>query len=102
MISLRLFLRRAHRLRSLSPTAPRLAPVTRAALWILLSGISPQLLGSFLDGELRQIPGVKRAHNYVLDGAGAVLASTNPARPIGYRFSQSAQVTTRGKYWYCS
>ena len=42
--------------------------------------------GRLAPGELTQIPGVKGAHNYVLDGNGVVIASTNPARPAGYRF----------------
>ncbi len=57
----------------------------------LLSGFDPHTLGPFLQGELREIPGVKGAHNYVLDGADVVLSSTNPARPAGYVFHTPAQ-----------
>ncbi len=59
---------------------------------ILLTGVLPATLGPFLTGELQKIPGVKGAHNYVIDGHDTVLASTNPARPIGYRFTAPAQV----------
>ncbi len=65
---------------------------TRYGPRILLSGISPVLLGAFLGSDLREIPGVKGAHNYVLDSNDAVLASTNPATPAGYRFVKPAQV----------
>jgi signal transduction histidine kinase len=65
---------------------------TRYGPRILLSGASPLAIGSFLAGELRQIPGVSGAHNYVIDGNDTVLASTNPATPAGYRFSAPAQV----------
>jgi signal transduction histidine kinase/DNA-binding response OmpR family regulator len=59
---------------------------------ILLSGIPSPALSSFLGGELQRIPGVKGARSYVLDSNRTVLASTNPARPVGYRFDQPAQV----------
>ncbi len=64
---------------------------TRYGRRILVSGVSPILLGSFLASDLHRIPGVKGAHNYILDGDNAVLASTNPAAPVGYRFNQPAQ-----------
>ena len=70
---------------------------TRYGRRILLSGISPVTLGTFLAGELRRIPGVKGAHNYVLDGVNAVLGSNNPARPIGYRFARRSAVTALGR-----
>jgi signal transduction histidine kinase len=57
---------------------------------ILLTGFGPQALGTFLTSDLRKIPGVKGAHNYLVDGNDAVLASTNPARPIGYVFTGTA------------
>jgi signal transduction histidine kinase/CheY-like chemotaxis protein/HPt (histidine-containing phosphotransfer) domain-containing protein len=59
---------------------------------ILLTGFRPSTLGPLLTGELRKIPGVRGAFNYLIDGNDTVLASNNPARPIGYRFSQPAQV----------
>jgi signal transduction histidine kinase len=60
---------------------------------ILLTGFSPTALGGFLDTDLQKIPGVAGAHNYVLDGNNVVLASTNPARPVGYAFNSEAQRT---------
>jgi signal transduction histidine kinase len=58
---------------------------------ILLTGFGPQTLGSFITSDLRKIPGVPGAHNYLIDGNLTVLASTNPARPVGYVFRQPAQ-----------
>jgi signal transduction histidine kinase/DNA-binding response OmpR family regulator len=69
---------------------------TRYGWRVLLSGISPLILSAFLDGELRRIPGVKGAHNYILDGNQTVLASNNPAMPAGYRFSQPGQIQALG------
>jgi diguanylate cyclase (GGDEF)-like protein len=73
----------------------------------LLTGISPRALNEFLVAELRRIPGVKGAHNYVIDGTNTILASTNPARPAGYRVSTPGAVTAlrspsgdRGGYFY--
>jgi signal transduction histidine kinase/CheY-like chemotaxis protein len=50
---------------------------------VLLTGFEPSELGGFLTRDLREIPGVSGAENYVLDGNGRVLASTDPARPVG-------------------
>jgi signal transduction histidine kinase len=55
--------------------------------------LTPTTLGPFLLGELRQIPGVKGAHNFVLDDNGEVLASTSPLRPTGYRFHTPTQLS---------
>lgn len=70
-----------------------LALPTPAGTRYLLTGFSTEALGPFLSGELRQIPGVKGANSYVLDANGVVLASTNPARPSGYVFHTSAQLS---------
>jgi signal transduction histidine kinase len=59
---------------------------------ILLTGFAPSALASFITYDLREIPGVKGAHNYLIDGNLAVLASTNPARPVGYVFRMPQQV----------
>ena len=64
---------------------------TRYGSRVLLTGFDPRALNGFLTGELRRIPGVRGAHNYILDGNDVVVASTNPARPPGYRFSTPAQ-----------
>jgi diguanylate cyclase (GGDEF)-like protein len=58
----------------------------------LLTGTSPLALSGFLVGELRRIPGVRGAHNYVIDGHDTILASTNRARPAGYRVSTPGAV----------
>jgi signal transduction histidine kinase len=60
---------------------------TRFGPRILLTGFPVSGLAAFLSGDLARIPGVKGAHNYVLDGRNRVLASNNPARPAGYAFS---------------
>jgi hypothetical protein len=57
----------------------------------LLSGILPDALGPFLLGELRQIPGVTGSYNSVVDGNGVFIASTNRARPAGYKLHTVAQ-----------
>jgi diguanylate cyclase (GGDEF)-like protein len=64
---------------------------TRYGLRVLLTGFEPRALSGFLTGELRRIPGVRGAHNYILDGDDVVVASTNPARPPGYRFAAPAE-----------
>jgi signal transduction histidine kinase len=74
---------------------------------ILLTGFGPQALGGFITTDLRKIPGVTGAHNYLVDGNDTVLASTNPARPVGYVFRLPAQRaalahtsgTTNGHYY---
>jgi signal transduction histidine kinase len=58
---------------------------------VLLSGTAPLAIGTFLKSDLLKIPGVKGAHNYVLDGNDAVLASNNPAYPTGSRLSKPGQ-----------
>ncbi len=63
---------------------------TRYGPRILLTGFGPQALGGFLTADLNKIPGVKGAHNYLIDGNDTVLASTNPARPVGYAFTGTA------------
>jgi signal transduction histidine kinase len=63
---------------------------TRFGRRILLTGFAPAALGGFITADLRKIPGVRGSHNYLVDGNDTVLASTNPARPIGYRFRGSA------------
>ena len=50
---------------------------------ILLTGFTPDALSTFIAGELKQIPGVKGAHNYLVDGNDTVLATTNPAAAVG-------------------
>jgi signal transduction histidine kinase/DNA-binding response OmpR family regulator/HPt (histidine-containing phosphotransfer) domain-containing protein len=59
---------------------------------ILLTGFSPSALGPLLSGELRKIPGVTGAYNYLIDSNKTVLASNNPARPAGYRFTKPGQL----------
>jgi signal transduction histidine kinase len=54
---------------------------------ILLTGSRVGALSQFLGGELARIPGVKGAHNYILDGRNRVLASNNPATPAGSAFT---------------
>jgi signal transduction histidine kinase/ActR/RegA family two-component response regulator len=58
----------------------------------LVTGFPPSVLATFFAGELTKIPGVKGAHNYLIDGNNTVIGSTNPARPVGYVFRKAAQV----------
>jgi signal transduction histidine kinase len=53
---------------------------------ILVSGFHPALLNGFLQADLRKVPGVHGAANYVIDGAGNVLATTAPKSVPGGRF----------------
>ena len=59
---------------------------------ILLTGFRPSALGTFIDGELRKIPGVAGAHSYLIDGHRAVIGSTDPAIPVGHVFDTPAQI----------
>ncbi len=51
---------------------------------VLVTGFTPGALSSFIAGELKQIPGVKGAHNYLIDGNDVVLASNNSAAKVGH------------------
>jgi len=62
----------------------------------LLTAFAPRALGFFITSDLRKIPGVTGAHNYLIDGHDTVLASTNPAIPAGYVFRQPGQVRALG------
>ena len=70
---------------------------TRYGKRTLLTGFAPTELGFFLRSDLLKIPGVKGAHNYLIDGGDTVLASTNPAKPTGYVFRQPGQVKALGQ-----
>ena len=59
---------------------------TRYGTRTLVSGSDPRELSVLFTADLHKIPGVKGAHNYLIDGAYQVLASTNPAKPAGYVF----------------
>ena len=65
---------------------------TAAGKRILVTGFAPSALGAFIGGELRKIPGVKGARNYLVDGRRHVLTSTDPARKAGHVFSDPAEV----------
>jgi len=51
---------------------------------VLLTGITPAALALFIDNDLREIPGVRGSANYLVDGHGVVLGSTNPRLPAGH------------------
>ncbi|HVA73833.1 MAG TPA: ATP-binding protein [Acidimicrobiales bacterium] len=50
----------------------------------LVTGFAPSALSTFVNSELKNIPGVRGSFNYLLDGNGVVLASTNPASKVGH------------------
>jgi signal transduction histidine kinase len=56
----------------------------------LVSGLPPSALSEFITEDLRKIPGIRGARNYLLDGNGTVLASTNPAVSVGHRLGTPA------------
>ncbi|MHB8690941.1 MAG: sensor histidine kinase [Solirubrobacteraceae bacterium] len=60
---------------------------------ILLSGIDLSQLVAFISNDLRKIPGVRGAHNYLIDGNNVVIASTNPVIHSGHAFSSPADRT---------
>ena len=66
---------------------------TSAGRRILLTGLRPSSISGFVTAELAKIPGAQGHHSLVIDGAKAVVASTNPLRPPGYRFHTKAQLT---------
>ena len=80
---------------------------TRWGYRILVTGYNPAVLSAFTAGKLSKVPGVSGAHHYLLDGNGVVIASTNSARPPGYRFHTPAQLdvlrrhagTVNGQYF---
>ena len=49
----------------------------------LVTGFAPSALSTFIAHELATIPGVKGSYNYLVDGNGVVLASTNSAGAVG-------------------
>jgi signal transduction histidine kinase len=61
---------------------------------ILITGFTPGALSAFIAGELKQIPGVKGAHNYLIDGNDTVLATTNPGAAVGRVVPGSGAVQT--------
>jgi signal transduction histidine kinase len=65
---------------------------TKFGLRTLLTGFTSSALSTFIAGELSKIPGVKGAHNYLIDGNNTVLGSTNPAIPTGHVFSAPSQI----------
>ena len=64
---------------------------TRYGRRTLLTGFTLSTLSTFLAGELSRIPGVKGAHNYLVEGTDTVLGSTNPAIPVGHVFTGPGQ-----------
>ncbi len=65
---------------------------TKFGVRTLLTAFAPNTLAAFIGGELRKIPGVKGANNYLIDGNRAVIASTDPRIQAGQRLSGSGQV----------
>jgi signal transduction histidine kinase len=61
---------------------------TKYGIRTLLTGFAPSALSTFISGELIKIPGVKGSVNYLLDGNGAVLASTTAAH-LGTQLSHA-------------
>ncbi len=72
-------------------------PAQDGSTRFLLTGFPPNTLSGLFTGDLEKIPGVKGSHNYLLDANNRVVASTNPQRPVGYRFTQPAQVAALAK-----
>jgi signal transduction histidine kinase len=56
---------------------------------ILIAGFEPKVVSDVVTAEFEQIPGVKGARNYLVDGNDVVLASTNPGSPVGKVIDQA-------------
>jgi signal transduction histidine kinase/CheY-like chemotaxis protein len=76
---------------------------------ILVTAFPPGVLGSFLAGELRKVPGVSGSRNYIIDANNAVVASSDPAIAPGYRLAKPAQLRAlaggagqASGYWYAA
>lgn len=65
---------------------------TRFGTRFLITGFSPGVLSTFIAGELRKIPGVKGAGNYLIDGNHRVLATSTSQLPLGYVFNTPAEL----------
>jgi signal transduction histidine kinase len=63
---------------------------TRYGRRILVTGFTPALLDYFVSSDLRKIPGVAGAQNYLVDGDNAVVGSTNPGIAAGHVLDLSA------------
>lgn len=50
---------------------------------VLVTALDPSTLGAFFSSELGNVPGVKGETNYLVDGNGLVVASSNPGTPTG-------------------
>jgi signal transduction histidine kinase len=50
---------------------------------VIVTGISPQLLATFLGGYLRKVPSVSNGAAYLLDGNGITIAATTTGAPPG-------------------
>jgi signal transduction histidine kinase len=50
---------------------------------LLITGLQPDALIPFFGSELRSVPGVKGEVNYLLDGQGHVVASSDAKTPLG-------------------
>ncbi len=61
---------------------------TRYGTRVLVTGFPPDVLNTFVSRELARIPGVKGSYNYLVDGAGTVLATTNPKSQLGKAITQ--------------
>ena len=66
---------------------------------VLLTGFSPSVLSAFVTNELRAIPGVKGSTDYMVDGNGVVLASTDKAATIGQVIPDAGIVAVLGHEW---
>ncbi len=70
---------------------------TRFGRRILLVGVYPKVLSAFIGVELRKIPGVRGAQNYLVDGSNTVLATANARVPIGARLGAPASLAQPGR-----
>jgi signal transduction histidine kinase len=70
---------------------------TRYGRRVLVAGFEPSVVTDIVTAELQQIPGVKGARNYLVDGDDVVLATTNPRSPLGRMIEQPGAARALGR-----
>jgi signal transduction histidine kinase len=70
---------------------------TRYGRRVLVAGFEPSVVTDIVTAELQQIPGVKGARNYLVDGDDVVLATTNPRSPLGRLIEQPGAARALGR-----
>jgi signal transduction histidine kinase len=62
---------------------------------LLITGLNPTALTPFFGSELRSVPGVKGEANYLIDGQGHVVASSDSKTPLGTTLTHPTATSLR-------